>query len=103
MALGTSSIPAASNAAKKQASRKSVAPTCPGDTPAPAATAVNAARNTIARRSSTSSTPNTRSRSGPDTFKSSKALATMVVLATATMAPVKTLSSTVQPSARPTA
>ncbi len=67
----------------------------------PVATAVNTAMNTMAKTSSTRRTPTTRSRSGPRTRSSSNALAMMVVLDIATMAPAKMLSSTVQPSARP--
>ena len=69
--------------------------------PPPEETAVRMAISRIAIRSSTIRTPTTSSGTFPETFCSSNALAMMVVLEMAMIAPAKTLSSTVQPKTRP--
>ena len=100
MERGTTSMPTTRSAARKPASASSVVASAPADRPAPVATAVSAAMNTIAIRSSTRRIPTTSSRSRPPIRSSSNTLAMIVVLEIATIAPVKTDSSGVQPNAR---
>jgi hypothetical protein len=99
---GTTSIPTTSRQARNAPSFTTVPPRAPGETVAPAATAVRTARIMMATRSSTMRIPTTRSRSRPRTPSSSNAFATMVVEEIATMAPTNTLCRTVHPNARPT-
>ncbi len=94
-------MPTTRSTPRKAPSFPRVIPSAPGETPAPVATAVSTAMKRIANRSSTRSTPTTKSRSRPRTFRSSNALAMMVVLDIATIAPAKTLSIADQPNARP--
>jgi hypothetical protein len=80
-----------------------VTASAPNERPAPVDTAVSVAMSSTAIRSSTIRIPTTSSRSLPRISCSSKALAMMVVLEMAMIAPVNRLSSTVQSKARPIA
>ena len=98
---GTIKKPSATSASRKAASRPIVSASAPAESPLPVETAVSAAIRKTAIRSSTIRMPTTSSRSRPPTRCSSNALAMIVVLEMASSAPLKRLSTGVQPNARP--
>jgi hypothetical protein len=98
---GTKSMPMAMRPHRKSARRPVVSAISDADRPEPEAMAVSVAIRRMAMRSSKMSTPTTSWRTVGSTRCSVKALAMMVVLEMATMAPVNTLSRVVQPNRRP--
>ncbi len=101
MIRGTTSKPTATRPTKNAANLPLDFARVPAESPVPDEIAVRTAIRRIAIRSSTISIPITSSRSCPLMPCSSNALAMIVVLEIAMIAPAKMLSRVVQPKARP--